>query len=241
MPSSSAVEHSTVNRLVAGSIPAWAVGDTAKNLPFRVHKTPLKGFYCKIKYIDMDINTKISEFIFVARNIIPKEICEYIVNDTNEIDKWIHGSWYNYGKNERTQNTHSTSAIYCLNKTNFVDYIIKAREIYLESVVLPTRAKLPVGRVTTPFVNKYEEGQFMDTHVDHIQSIFDGKQKGIPVMTSLGILNDDYEGGEFVMYDDFVVDIKVGDILLFPSLFLYPHRVNEITKGTRYSWISWWF
>lgn len=189
----------------------------------------------------MDKNTSISEFIFVAKNIIPKNICKKILEDTITEDSWIQGSWYHYGTNSTSKNTHSTSAIYCLIESQLVDYIDSARKLYLESVLNPLKVKLPIGRVTTPFVNRYEEGQFMETHVDHIHSIFDGNNKGIPAMTTLGILNDDFEGGEFVMYDEFTVDLNVGDILLFPSIFLYPHRVNKVTKGTRYSWISWWF
>lgn len=190
----------------------------------------------------MDYNTKISDFIYVAKNVISEETCQHIIDDTNFQNKWIQGSWYNYGKNKLSPNTHSTSAIYCLNGVNFFEYISKARESYLNDVLRPLKSyKLPVGRVTTPFINKYEEGQFMKTHVDHIQSIFDGQKKGIPVMTSLGILNDDFEGGEFVMFDDYVVDLKIGDVLLFPSIYMYPHQVKEVTKGTRYSWISWWF
>lgn len=37
----------------------------------------------------------------------------------------------------------------------------------------------------------------MRKHYDHIHSIFDGQRKGIPVLSMLGILNNDYEGGEF--------------------------------------------
>ena len=40
----------------------------------------------------------------------------------------------------------------------------------------------------------------MAEHCDHIHSIFEGERKGIPVMTALGSLNDDYMGGEF-LYD----------------------------------------
>jgi predicted 2-oxoglutarate/Fe(II)-dependent dioxygenase YbiX len=32
-----------------------------------------------------------------------------------------------------------------------------------------------------------------------------------------------------------------GDILLFPSNFMFPHEVKEITKGIRYSFVSWAF
>ena len=37
------------------------------------------------------------------------------------------------------------------------------------------------------------------------------------------------------------IPLKTGDILLFPSTFMYPHEVKEARKGTRYSFVSWAF
>ena len=79
----------------------------------------------------------------------------------------------------------------------------------------------------------------MAEHCDHIQSIFDGNIKGIPILSVLGILNNDYEGGEFIMFKNKKINLLKGDLLIFPSVFLYPHKVEPIKKGTRYSFISW--
>jgi predicted 2-oxoglutarate/Fe(II)-dependent dioxygenase YbiX len=79
----------------------------------------------------------------------------------------------------------------------------------------------------------------MAKHVDHIHSMFDGNMKGIPILSIVGMLNDDYEGGEFVMFDDKIIELKQGDILMFPSVFLYPHEVKPVTKGVRDSFVSW--
>ena len=35
--------------------------------------------------------------------------------------------------------------------------------------------------------------------------------------------------------------LKKGDILIFPSVFLFPHEVKPITSGTRYSFVTWGF
>jgi hypothetical protein len=86
--------------------------------------------------------------------------------------------------------------------------------------------------------NRYSENRKMALHVDHIKSLFDGDRKGIPTLSCLGVLNDDYEGGEFVMWDDKVIPLEQGDLLIFPSNFLYPHKVEPVTKGIRYSYIS---
>ena len=86
--------------------------------------------------------------------------------------------------------------------------------------------------------NKYAENKKMALHADHIHSMFDGERKGIPILSVLGVLNDDYEGGEFVLIDE-KIDLSKGDIIIFPSNFMYPHKVEPVTKGTRYSYISW--
>lgn len=54
-------------------------------------------------------------------------------------------------------------------------------------------------------------------------------------------LNDDYEGGDFVFNDNHTLKFNAGDILIFPSTFMYAHEVKAITKGTRYSFVSWGF
>ena len=80
----------------------------------------------------------------------------------------------------------------------------------------------------------------MKTHVDHIHSIFDGEHKGIPILSIIGLLNDDFEGGELYINNK-PIDFKRGDVLIFPSNFVYPHKVKPVTKGEMYSYVSWAF
>ena len=79
----------------------------------------------------------------------------------------------------------------------------------------------------------------MTKHIDHIKSLFDGERKGIPVLSIIGALNNNYTGGELIFFDNYQIKLKEGDVLLFPSNFLYPHLVKPVTKGERYSFISW--
>ena len=87
--------------------------------------------------------------------------------------------------------------------------------------------------------NKYPEGSEMLGHCDHIHIMFDGVKKGIPVLSIVGLLNTDFEGGKFILFDDYNVELSSGDILIFPSNFLYPHRVEKVLKGSRHSFVSW--
>ena len=82
----------------------------------------------------------------------------------------------------------------------------------------------------------------MVKHADHIHSIFEnglGTPTGIPILSVIGVLNEDFEGGEIEMFENTKIKPQTGDVLIFPSNFLYPHKVCEVTKGTRYSFVSW--
>ena len=92
---------------------------------------------------------------------------------------------------------------------------------------------------TTIRFNRYEKNKKMAEHCDHIHTMFDGKIKGIPTLSVLGILNDNYKGGEFIMFQNKVIKLKQGDLLIFPSNFLFPHKVEPVSEGIRYSYISW--
>lgn len=89
--------------------------------------------------------------------------------------------------------------------------------------------------------NRYQQQTLMSPHCDHIRGIFDGQARGIPILSMIGLLNDDYQGGELILWDDYEVKLNVGDVVVFPSVFLYPHRVQPVTQGTRYSLVSWGF
>jgi predicted 2-oxoglutarate/Fe(II)-dependent dioxygenase YbiX len=53
-------------------------------------------------------------------------------------------------------------------------------------------------------------------------------------------LNDNFEGGEFSFFDeDLRYKIPKGAALMFPSNFMYPHQIMPVTKGVRYSIITW--
>jgi hypothetical protein len=87
--------------------------------------------------------------------------------------------------------------------------------------------------------NRYSSNQDMKMHCDHIKTLFDGTRNGVPILSIVGLLNNEYKGGEFVMFDDIKIDLSPGEIIIFPSNFLYPHKVTPITEGIRYTFVSW--
>jgi Rps23 Pro-64 3,4-dihydroxylase Tpa1-like proline 4-hydroxylase len=75
---------------------------------------------------------------------------------------------------------------------------------------------------------KYTENNFLEWHTD------DGSDNRSRV-SMLYYLNDGYEGGEleFANFDVFYKPQR-GDVIVFPSSFIYKHRVREVSQGVRY-------
>lgn len=81
---------------------------------------------------------------------------------------------------------------------------------------------------------KYENGTHYKKHHD-----CGGLHKD-RVVSILVYLNDDYEGGELEFpYFNFKYKPKAGDIILFPSNYTFSHIAHPVTKGTKYSIVSW--
>ena len=56
--------------------------------------------------------------------------------------------------------------------------------------------------------------------------------------TDLTWWNDGYEGGEFIVANT-IFEPKKNSAIIFPSNFMFPHYVNKVEFGTRYSIITW--
>mgnify|MGYP006266462571 CR=1 FL=1 len=78
---------------------------------------------------------------------------------------------------------------------------------------------------------KYVEGDFLTMHTD-----FQAEAGSITMTYNI---NDNYEGGELVFWDDYVLPNQKNTIHVFPSCFLYPHEIKPIKKGDRYAAITW--
>ena len=85
---------------------------------------------------------------------------------------------------------------------------------------------------------KYKEGDFYKIHTDSCA----GAHR---TYSLIYLLNNDYEGGSLVFRDPvsknkiLEVDKEPNQLILWPSNFLYPHEVTKVTKGVRYSVVSW--
>jgi predicted 2-oxoglutarate/Fe(II)-dependent dioxygenase YbiX len=104
---------------------------------------------------------------------------------------------------------------------------LDAVEDYAQHFRLP-----PLGYWSPLNFVKYDQGEYIEVHSDHSYS-------HICVLSSVGYINDDYEGGE-LFFDKLNIKIKpkAGDLYLYPSTYLYSHASLPITSGTKYSIVS---
>ena len=183
------------------------------------------------------MKTNLQDYIAIYK-AIELSICKQIIDDSNEA-QWVKHSYSNPITQETTTYEDDLEISY---QDKYMDYLNnKIKDCvsdYLKNVV-PMPFQLQ--EVSPIRFNRYQVGTNMKFHYDHIHTLFDGQKKGVPILSILGLLNDDFEGGDFLIFDSKKVNLSAGDIILFPSNFLYPHAVTTITKGTRYSFVSWGF
>ena len=85
-------------------------------------------------------------------------------------------------------------------------------------------------------LSRYKDGGHYDWHEDRYD-------RGIGIHRKISgtlLLNDQFEGGEFELFDtDQTPKMERGDLILFPSYKV--HRVKPITSGERWSLVFWVF
>ena len=183
----------------------------------------------------------VQEAIFKIEKIITEDNCKKLIS---YMDKHCKTKAEVMGKNNQPQTDTKTRDVlsHWLNPNDYgappyykivEDAVIKAMSKYSKHIKF-------LGRLHLHEINllKYEKGNFYIKHVDASSSL----NRTISIIINL---NEDYEGGDVLFFNPMTqmvyskADLKTGDMILFPSNFLYPHQVNEVTKGFRYSVVTW--
>jgi predicted 2-oxoglutarate/Fe(II)-dependent dioxygenase YbiX len=183
---------------------------------------------------------KIEDYIYIIKNALSLNLCDEILNEFKNSDEWIDtiiGSNGEVNKQVRSCQTIGISCPQVIQKNN------KLRH-KLDNAIFDGASKC-IKEYNAKFSQcsieedsgyellKYPEGCFYIQHVDSF------KARPRAVSCSF-ILNDDFEGGEFAFFDrELKYKIDKGDAIMFPSNFMYPHEIMPVTKGIRYSIITW--
>ena len=110
----------------------------------------------------------------------------------------------------------------------------------IEKIYIFYKAKFPKmnsSKINQIDLLKYKPGGKYEIHNDHFTTV----ARHLSIIINL---NENYEGGDLIFTDQKEKEIKKlklgkGSIVFFPSNFMYPHGIQPITKGTRYSIVAW--
>ncbi len=117
------------------------------------------------------------------------------------------------------------------------------KKIYDEIFHFYSTYKMRFPRLQAAEINqidllKYSAGGKYLYHTDD----FHGSPRSLSVIINL---NEEYKGGDLVFAYQYLnkemkrIPLKKGSICFFPSNFLYPHMIEPIVNGTRYSIVAW--
>ena len=176
----------------------------------------------------------IEEYIGYYKNVVPVALCKTIMN-------------YDYNYQPSTYANHKGKTINTNERVLMDECWMGKDNVYYEDikkaferVIKKHSDKFSLFSVqhTTDFrINRYPVGGFMSSHVDNIHHSH-GQQYGYPQVSVLLYLNDDYEGGEFYVACK-MFEPEQGSGIIFPSNFMFPHEAKTVTKGMRWSIVTW--
>ena len=184
-------------------------------------------------------HNKLEDYIYIVKNALSLNLCDEILSEFKNSDEWqntVVGSG-SVEKNIRNCETIGLSFSYVIQKNKEIRH-------RLDNAIFDGASKC-IQEYNTKFPHckieedsgyellKYSEGCFYIEHTDSF------KARPRAVYCSF-ILNNEFDGGDFAFFNkELKYKVEKGDALLFPSNFMYPHEVMPVTKGTRYSIITW--
>jgi predicted 2-oxoglutarate/Fe(II)-dependent dioxygenase YbiX len=181
----------------------------------------------------------IDDYILVVEGAITNALCDAILEEFKAEEEWQKTV---VGGGQVRQEVRSAETI-VVSYPHVIEKNLKVRQKldkYLfasaEFAIKKYNEKFPLARIQEDSgyeLLRYKEGQFYKEHTDSF------KDRPRAVSCSFA-LNDDYEGGEWAFFNrEKVIKVPKGAAVLFPSNFMYPHEIMPVTKGTRYSIITW--
>jgi predicted 2-oxoglutarate/Fe(II)-dependent dioxygenase YbiX len=181
----------------------------------------------------------ISDYIITFENVMTHVLCDAIIEEFSNEEEWVKtlvGEGRVDEKN-RTAETIGISFPYIIEKNKKIrQKLDKYVFASAGAAIKKYNEKFPLALIQEDSgyeLLRYKEGQFYTQHTDSF------RERPRAVSCSFA-LNDNYEGGEWGFFDrEIVMKVPKGSAVLFPSNFMYPHEIMPVTKGVRYSVITW--
>ena len=182
----------------------------------------------------MDIDYNISQFISVYTEVVPKDLANEIMSSNINFQK---SSFSDHNNKLEDSDARVNMDEFWIRNTHELCEPLKKCFTKSINMYIADHPFFSVQHITDFRINRYSEGGFMSKHSDNIHHSH-GQHYGYPHATVLLYLNDDYDGGEFTVATKRIKP-KARSSVVFPSNFMFPHGAEVVTKGTRWSIVSW--
>tara|TARA_A100001391_G_scaffold41646_1_gene23924 strand:- start:559 stop:1152 length:594 start_codon:yes stop_codon:yes gene_type:complete len=186
------------------------------------------------------MDQKITDLIYRIDNLVPKDVCQSLINFYEENEKLTSPEdSYKVKENKKSFDNYKCLNISQLRNTNknfeepfkiisqYLSIMLTNYVLHIQKEICPTFSSMFINQTDNIRILKYNEGAYIGDHSD----------VGPSIRASCTLnLNEDYEGGEFRFFDGRVKHkFKTGDAMLFPAEPIWIHGTEPVTKGTRYS------
>lgn len=188
----------------------------------------------------VDLSMNLADYILVFENLVSVDLCKKIVKEYEKSDLWAPSrvGASNGGVVDQTIRNVDSIGMSHNNITENPNRKFLDDEIFksVNNAMIKYIEKFPEARITKDSgydLLRYKKGSFYTQHTDSFTET-------MRTLSCSIALNNNFEGGEFAFFDRKIIkQPPVGSAIVFPSNFLYPHEIMPVTKGTRYSIITW--
>jgi predicted 2-oxoglutarate/Fe(II)-dependent dioxygenase YbiX len=179
----------------------------------------------------------VQDHILEIRKFIPENICKKVIlyfQDSFEDALTVGGLDKNI-RNCLKQDMLNTDTL----GKKIVSNYIQSKFFEIADIYKQRNKHFAFEKISQLELLKYDSNNYDAGYSFHV----DAGSKCTDRQLSISInLNNNFEGGEFVFNvenDHKQYPQNTGDIVAFPSSFLFPHQVNKIKSGSRYAIVGW--
>lgn len=166
-------------------------------------------------------NSKLNDYIKIYPNVFSLSFCEWMITHVDQINKWEDACTLNNEANIDSQVIENEYAKTVINESLF--------KCFLEY-----EAQFPYFKINDldkSICQKYKSGSSYFFHTD--ENLNTSRSA-----TSIILLNQNFKGGELKFFKNYICPISIGSVVIFPSNFLFPHKIERVLDGTRYSIVT---
>ena len=160
------------------------------------------------------------------------------ISESEKLSKWNDwmtsgGQPYQFGMQKRVNERYKPGTNEAIENVlaHLESRITKVSRHYQEE------HNIDIGDLMPLSISKYFVGKEMGPHCDNYEGTING-----PVISVVGYLNDDYEGGELYFKEqDIKIKPSAGSVVIFPSKEPYFHQSLPTKSGVKYMCPGFWY